>query len=845
MTKVVAPSLDELLISENPAWLWDGERARVVWANSAGTSWFGADTLFDLLDVVFDDNEPAVAEIKDLSRSLPRGETARASLQFSAAAEQPPLVCNCYVHALADGRPGLLVCAGDVNPAVNVLSPAMQAMALGAFPLPVCVMSGDSKTMFQNQAWQDIWLDDSKLSFADDLLKLSFDVGLSGRFKSIETRFGEREFKVMVRPLEKQQRLVDSSFLLVLEDVTERRALERTLLDAAANSTPKNQPVDQVEAKPDTGTDSDADEQSDTKSNTPSEPAENEVARALDALRREIEKQTPAAQVPAQAVPPSGTDDTAQGPSGVPDIVQATLNNLPQPLVLIDQKGKLLFANEVTAELMGVRDWQEIDKITTLGDALAVLEGEDGAISLFTAKDEPLNLDVIMSSFPWKDGPVYQATLSPGSDGEEADNRRAVGSKKNSEKETKKEKIASQALTTSHDNVVTLHADQAVCSPSDDELRAILDTATDGIITLDAKGKICSFSAGAEALFGYSIKEVAGKKFSKLLAGKSRKIISDYLDALSGSGLASIFNDGREVEAKVKQGGIVSLFLTIGRLESKHLNAGIAVEGTATFCVVVRDITQWKKTESDLLQSKEKAEKSNAQKSMFLANISHELRTPLNAIMGFSEVMRSERFGEIENEKYLAYANDIYASGGYLLALINDLLDLSKVEAGKLELNFTSVNLLNVIDEAMHSLEEQASDRRVIMRKSASKKLPAVVADLRSMKQILLNLLSNAVKFSKAGDQVIVSADTDNKGELVLTVKDTGSGMNHDELQRALEPFQRVEQVGGGEMPGTGLGLPLTKALVEANRAQFSITSKPKKGTTVCITFPTTRVLAD
>ncbi len=145
----------------------------------------------------------------------------------------------------------------------------------------------------------------------------------------------------------------------------------------------------------------------------------------------------------------------------------------------------------------------------------------------------------------------------------------------------------------------------------------------------------------------------------------------------------------------------------------------------------------------------------------------------------------------------------------------------------------------------MHSLKEQASDQRVIMRKSASKNLPDVVADLRSMKQILLNLLSNAVKFSKKGDQVIISAAMQDNGELALTIKDTGRGMNNQALEQALEPFQRAEQTGDSDTQGTGLGLPLTKALVEANRARFTITSKPKKGTLVTIVFPTTRVLAE
>ena len=193
---------------------------------------------------------------------------------------------------------------------------------------------------------------------------------------------------------------------------------------------------------------------------------------------------------------------------------------------------------------------------------------------------------------------------------------------------------------------------------------------------------------------------------------------------------------------------------------------------------MLRDITQWKKTEAELRRAKDEAEKASAQKSDFLARICHELRTPLNAILGFSEVMRPERFGEIANPKYLGYANDIHTSGEHLLSLINDLLDLSKVEAGKLELNFTSVNLGELAEHCLKIMEEQARGKRVILRRSFPPGLPNVVADLRSMKQILLNLISNAVKFTSAGGQVIVSGQTNTAGEFVLRVKDTGIGMN-------------------------------------------------------------------
>lgn len=369
-------------------------------------------------------------------------------------------------------------------------------------------------------------------------------------------------------------------------------------------------------------------------------------------------------------------------------------------------------------------------------------------------------------------------------------------------------------------------------------MRNIIDTATDGIVTLDDKGNICSFNAGAQSLFGYVEADVLGQPFVKLFKSAARKTLTDYLNELNGISLASVFNDGREVTAKVKQGGAISLFVTIGKLDDAI--------SSARFCAVIRDITSWKKTESELRQAKETAEKMNAQKSLFLANVSHELRTPLNAIMGFSEVMRSQRFGEIENERYLSYANDIHTSGGYLLNLINDLLDLAKIDAGKLELNFTSVNLHNVIDDAMNSLQNQAANQRVLMRKNIADGLPGVVADARSMKQILLNLLSNAVKFTEPGGQIIVSASLENDGRLRLAVKDTGRGMNKKELARALKPFRQVEgKKKEGDMPGTGLGLPLTKALAEANRAVFNISSTPKKGTLVEIVFPTTRVLAD
>jgi PAS domain S-box-containing protein len=366
-----------------------------------------------------------------------------------------------------------------------------------------------------------------------------------------------------------------------------------------------------------------------------------------------------------------------------------------------------------------------------------------------------------------------------------------------------------------------------------DELATILDTATDGIVVIDEHGRIENINKSAEALFGVEAGAVVRQPFTELFAEESRKAALDYLDGLASNGVASVLNDGREVIGKVPKGGLIPLFMTMGRLG-----------GGPKFCAVLRDITYWKNVEEELIAAKRAAETANAQKSEFLAKISHEIRTPLNAIIGFSEVMIAERFGPMGNERYRDYLRDIHVSGEHLLSLINDLLDLSKIEAGKLELAFEAVAVSQTIQECVALMQPQANRERIIIRTSLSAGVPNVVADQRSLRQILLNLLSNAIKFTGAGGQVIVATTLEESGEVVLRIRDTGIGMSEKDLETAMKPFRQVSTTGARRGEGTGLGLPLTKALVEANRAAFSIDSTPNQGTLVKITFPTTRVLA-
>jgi len=224
----------------------------------------------------------------------------------------------------------------------------------------------------------------------------------------------------------------------------------------------------------------------------------------------------------------------------------------------------------------------------------------------------------------------------------------------------------------------------------------------------------------------------------------------------------------------------------------------------------------------------------------FLAKVSHEVRTPLNSVLGFTELMLQERFGPIGNDRYKGYVEDIHQSGLYALSLLNDLLDISKIEAGKFELDFTAVEVPELVEDCVNSLQPLAKRSRIVLRTSLADKLPCIVADPRRLKQILLNLLTNAIKFTKEGGQVIVSG-TMVDGELRLRVRDNGVGMTKDEIAFAMQPFHQLDTA-PRKQSGTGLGLPVTKALVDANRARLVLTSEPGVGTSADVVFPAERL---
>ncbi len=258
----------------------------------------------------------------------------------------------------------------------------------------------------------------------------------------------------------------------------------------------------------------------------------------------------------------------------------------------------------------------------------------------------------------------------------------------------------------------------------------------------------------------------------------------------------------------------------------------------------VRLAAERRRFEAEMLADKERAEVADRAKTEFLANTSHELRTPLNAIIGFSEMIRSHTFGPVGNPKYVEYAKDIHESGKHLLALINDILDLSKVEAGKLELSEEAIDLVRLLGDCATLVCQRIDAGGLRLEHDLPPGLPLIRGDARHVKQILLNLLSNAIKFTRPGGRITLAASADGAAGLTITVADTGIGIAAGDIAKALAPFGQVETPMSRDFDGTGLGLPLSRALIEAHGGSLRLASELDRGTVVSLTFPADRLVA-
>lgn len=363
-------------------------------------------------------------------------------------------------------------------------------------------------------------------------------------------------------------------------------------------------------------------------------------------------------------------------------------------------------------------------------------------------------------------------------------------------------------------------------------LTSVFDVSEIGIVVTDGAGRIVRVNDSFIRNYGWTRDELLNVEVASLVTPDEREMARKNHQEFIKNGVRS----SGEMKIIRKDGSIAnSLFTT----------ATIELSQKRRFQVTtVMDITLRKQMEHSLRMAKDQADTANRAKSTFLANMSHELRTPLNAILGFSEMMEKETFGALGNDKYKEYLGDIHMSAHHLLEIINEVLDMSKIEAGRLELDEDAVDVADLIKSVTRMMASKAFGSGLIMREEIGDNIKPLRADQRLLRQILINLVTNAVKFSEKGGHIWVKAEIVPDRRLRIIVEDEGIGIPADRLQQAMEPFGQVsDKADNTHQRGTGLGLPLAKAMVELHNGTLELESALGEGTKVIVHFPEERVL--
>jgi PAS domain S-box-containing protein len=365
----------------------------------------------------------------------------------------------------------------------------------------------------------------------------------------------------------------------------------------------------------------------------------------------------------------------------------------------------------------------------------------------------------------------------------------------------------------------------------------ILRSAGEGIYGLDTQGQTTFINPAALKMIGWEVEDLIGKPQHDILhhtKPDGRPYPREECPIYAAFRDGSVHHASDEVFWR-KDGSSFPV---------EYVSAPIRERGEIIGAVVVfRDISDQKRAEEAMLVAREQAEGANRIKSEFLANMSHELRTPLNAIIGFSEIIKGETFGPIGSSQYLEYAGDINESGQHLLDLINDILDLSKVESGTDELREEIIEIPEIIRSILILVRGRAQKGNVQLELDVPDDAPALLADQRKLKQILINLLSNAIKFTLAGGKVTLRAWSRAESGYVFQVIDTGIGIAFKDIPKALAPFQQIDSQLDRKFEGTGLGLPLSKSLIEMHGGSLDLQSQAGVGTTVTVRFPAERIV--
>jgi len=866
------PRLAALATSPWPAWLWSADASRMLWANAAGAALFGAADTRECVQRRFDANNPAAAQIVRLAATLPSAGPPRLErlrgfgLGFGRA-----LTCACSRHIVADGKAAVLIAATE--PAGPALPLAERVRRLFGDDEPLAVFAADGALIHATAAAR------AQLGGANSLSAL-------GILESNLQRLGDGAARVLVLSLPQPQ-----AAHIEAADVKPSETVVPSAPPEASVAAPTTPPAPQT-ALPEEPIierrhplrfvwQMDADGRFVVGSDEFIELVGPKTTAAFGRTWSEISaelKLDPDNQI-ARAV---ASRETWSG-IVIPWPVDETSDRLP-----VELSGLPVFDRD--RSFRGYRGFgvcRDIARINQLARArrerpigfMAAPETDDTAPSApqspaaaeAATRPERATLNIAPAAanvVPFRQAPAAEPkapTLS-------AVERRAF--RELAQELNARLRGTPEAPAAAAPDVEGALAEAAKPPAQAAEAAAALTSSDEPPQRADeAESPVAAEALAAAAAPPQPAAVIDPSLLDRLPIGMlvyrhdallyaNRHFLEttgyDDLTALEAAGgLNSLFVE-RGADALAETTGAQTLSIMTrrgdtvavdGRLFSVPWNgaSALALILSNGLNAVGRRATELAlaAAETELRNAKRETQKAAAAKADFLAKISHEIRTPLNAMTGFAEVMMAERFGPIGNERYRDYLKDIHNAGTHLVALLNDLLDLSKVETGKLDLSFGNVGVNDLTQQCVGIMQPQANRARIIIRTSLTPALPPVVADERSLRQIVLNLLANSIKFTGPGGQVIVSTAVSDSSEVVLRVRDTGVGMSERDIEAALEPFRQVATSGSWGSGGTGLALPLTKALAEANRANFHIKSAPNAGTLVEIAFPPSRVVTN